>query len=262
MYGPTPCKMQACTPSTATWSSRTPPAAPCSDASARPAAPLGVGDLARAVGLHPNSVREQLRRLEEAGLVRVSVAAPSGRGRPGLRFELVPEPEDPYRVLAGVLADQVAALPDAPAVWTAAGERWGRGCRVGGLERVPLPRRPPRPSRSTPSSTSSPTPGSRPSPFCPGRRRGQAPGLPVPAHRTPPPARGVRHPPRFPPGRAPRAWLARGTRHPSSRWSGPTCVSPGSGGCPVPDLDIDARQPPEQRSVSAVCSISKTILRP
>ena len=63
------------------------------------------------LGLHPNSVREQLRRLEVAGLVRVSRAAPSGRGRPGLRFDLVPEPEDPYRVLAGVLADQVAALP-------------------------------------------------------------------------------------------------------------------------------------------------------
>jgi predicted ArsR family transcriptional regulator len=90
------------------------------------AAPLGVGDLARAVGLHPNSVREQMRRLEVAGLVRVSRAAPSGRGRPGLRFDLVPEPEQPYRVLAGVLADQVAALPDAPAVWKAAGERWGR----------------------------------------------------------------------------------------------------------------------------------------
>jgi predicted ArsR family transcriptional regulator len=89
--------------------------------------PLGVADLARAVGLHPNSVREQLRRLEAAGLVRVSRAEPSGRGRPGLRFVLAPEPEDPYRVLAGVLADQVATLPDAQGAWEAAGERWGRG---------------------------------------------------------------------------------------------------------------------------------------
>ncbi len=88
-------------------------------------APLGVQELARRHGLHPNSVREQLRRLEEAGLVRGSVAAPSGRGRPGLRFEAVPEPQDPYRLLAGVLADQVAELPDASAAWTAAGERWG-----------------------------------------------------------------------------------------------------------------------------------------
>jgi predicted ArsR family transcriptional regulator len=91
------------------------------------AAPLGVGDLAGTVGLHPNSVREQMRRLEAAGLVRVSSAEPSGRGRPGLRFVLAPEPEDPYRVLAGLLADQVAALPDARGAWEAAGERWGRG---------------------------------------------------------------------------------------------------------------------------------------
>jgi predicted ArsR family transcriptional regulator len=97
------------------------------DALREAAVPLGVGDLARTVGLHPNSVREQMRRLEAARLVQVSHAAPSGRGRPGLRFVLAPEPEDPYRVLASVLADQVAALPDARRAWEAAGERWGRG---------------------------------------------------------------------------------------------------------------------------------------
>jgi predicted ArsR family transcriptional regulator len=58
------------------------------DALREAAAPLGVGDLAGTVGLHPNSVREQMRRLEAAGLVRVSSAEPSGRGRPGLRFVL------------------------------------------------------------------------------------------------------------------------------------------------------------------------------
>ena len=95
------------------------------------AAPLGVGDLAGAVGLHHNSVREQMRRLEVAGLVQVSHAAPSGRGRPGLRFALAPEPEDPYRVLAGVLADEVAALPGVEAVSAAAGERWGKAAASG-----------------------------------------------------------------------------------------------------------------------------------
>lgn len=88
--------------------------------------PSSVRDLATALGLHANSVREQLQRLTAAGLVLVTRAAPSGRGRPGLRYALAPQPEEPYRVLAGVLADQVAALPDAPAVWEAAGERWGR----------------------------------------------------------------------------------------------------------------------------------------
>jgi predicted ArsR family transcriptional regulator len=89
-------------------------------------APAGVRELAGRLGLHPNSVREQLRHLEEAGLARASFAAPSGRGRPGLRFELIPEPEDPYRILAGVLVAQVAELPEASAIWSAAGERWGR----------------------------------------------------------------------------------------------------------------------------------------
>lgn len=96
------------------------------DALREKSVPLGVRTLADRLALHPNSVREQLRRLEVAGLVRASVAAPSGRGRPGLRFEPVPEPEDPYRILAGLLADEVAELPDAPALWTAAGQRWGR----------------------------------------------------------------------------------------------------------------------------------------
>ncbi len=89
--------------------------------------PQGVRDLADVVGLHHNSVREQLQRLERAGLVQVTRAEPSGRGRPGLRYAVALEPEEPYRVLAGVLADQVAALPDASAAWAAAGERWGRG---------------------------------------------------------------------------------------------------------------------------------------
>ncbi len=89
-------------------------------------APVGVTELAMRLRLHPNSVREQLRRLEGAGLVQVSVARLQGRGRPGLRFAPRPQPEDPFRLLAGALADEVAHLPDAPAIWLAAGERWGR----------------------------------------------------------------------------------------------------------------------------------------
>jgi predicted ArsR family transcriptional regulator len=104
--------------------------------------PQGVRVLADRLELHPNSVREQLRRLEEAGLVRATLAAPSGRGRPGLRFEPVPEPEDPYRVLAGVLVDELAEVPGAQALWAAAGERWGRAAataaRDAGPAGVPL----------------------------------------------------------------------------------------------------------------------------
>jgi predicted ArsR family transcriptional regulator len=107
------------------------------DALRATAGPLAVRALADRLALHPNSVREQLRRLEEAGLVRASLAAPSGRGRPGLRFESVPEPEDPYRVLAGVLADEVAALPDAPARLAAAGQRWGRAAAGAARDAAP-----------------------------------------------------------------------------------------------------------------------------
>ncbi len=107
------------------------------DALREAAAPLGVRALAERLALHPNSVREQLRRLEESGLVRASVAAPSGRGRPGLRFGLAPEPEDPYRVLADVLADEVAELPDAPALWSAAGRRWGRAAAAAARDAAP-----------------------------------------------------------------------------------------------------------------------------
>lgn len=89
--------------------------------------PLDVRALAGRVGLHPNSAREQLRRLIDAGLVQVTTATPSGRGRPGLRYRATAEAlVDPYRHLAGVLADQLVTQPDASAFTMAAGERWGR----------------------------------------------------------------------------------------------------------------------------------------
>ncbi|HEX5828937.1 MAG TPA: helix-turn-helix domain-containing protein [Candidatus Limnocylindrales bacterium] len=88
--------------------------------------PLGVRELAALVGIHVNSAREQLHRLERAGMVRSRVAAPVGRGRPVHLFELRPDPDaEPFRALAGALASEVAQLPGAAAVATAAGERWG-----------------------------------------------------------------------------------------------------------------------------------------
>lgn len=91
---------------------------------------VGVRELAETVGLHPNSVREQLDQLVDAGLVARSIAPPVGRGRPGLRYAAEPEDGDPdpnaYRELARVLADQLALQPDPAATATGAGERWGR----------------------------------------------------------------------------------------------------------------------------------------
>lgn len=92
--------------------------------------PVGVRELAETVGLHTNSVREQLDQLVDAGLVARSIAPPAGRGRPGLRYVAAPEDGDPdpnaYRELARVLADQLALQPDPVAAATGAGERWGR----------------------------------------------------------------------------------------------------------------------------------------
>jgi predicted ArsR family transcriptional regulator len=56
------------------------------------ARPMGIRELADAVDLHPNTAREHLDLLVEAGLVRRETAAAAGRGRPGLRY--VAEPQE------------------------------------------------------------------------------------------------------------------------------------------------------------------------
>lgn len=45
-------------------------------------APAGTGEVATALGLHPNGVRRQLERMQEAGLLERS-RSKGGRGRPG-----------------------------------------------------------------------------------------------------------------------------------------------------------------------------------
>ena len=97
-------------------------------------APLGVGEMAAAVGLHPNTVRAHLQQLIDAGLVLHETARSIGRGRPAVRFRANPDGADddpePYRALARVLTEQLAARTDAGAQARAAGERWGRSLAV------------------------------------------------------------------------------------------------------------------------------------
>ena len=90
--------------------------------------PMEIRELADAVGLHPNSVREQLARLADAGLVATEAAPPSGRGRPRLRYGARPEGDKqaPYRALAGVLAEELGRMADPATRAAEAGERWGR----------------------------------------------------------------------------------------------------------------------------------------
>lgn len=99
--------------------------------------PLGLRDLADRVGLHPNTVREHLRLLTDAGIVACELASPAGRGRPGLRYSVDPAATDvgddprPYAQLAAVLADQLAGREHGGAEATEAGARWGRAAAAG-----------------------------------------------------------------------------------------------------------------------------------
>lgn len=92
--------------------------------------PAGVRQLAETVGLHPNSVREQLDQLVDTGLVVRHVAPPVGRGRPSMLYAAGPDADDPdpnaYRELAAILADELAGQRGAAAGAVAAGERRGR----------------------------------------------------------------------------------------------------------------------------------------
>ncbi|TFB94091.1 metalloregulator ArsR/SmtB family transcription factor [Cryobacterium sp. HLT2-28] len=105
--------------------------------------PLTADAIAARVGLHPNTVRSHLDRLTEAGFATGAAEALGKPGRPRLLFRAAPSPEDApedsYRVLAGILAegmaagatgaqvtgDRSAALSGADAA-ALAGSRWGR----------------------------------------------------------------------------------------------------------------------------------------
>lgn len=99
--------------------------------------PLGLRELAAMVGLHPNTAREHLRLLVDAGLVTCELAPPAGRGRPGLRYSADPAATDvgddprPYAQLAAALADQLAGAEHPASQAVEAGARWGRAVAAG-----------------------------------------------------------------------------------------------------------------------------------
>lgn len=110
-----------------------------------------VGELAQALGGHPNTTRHHLRALLAAGLVQVPDAADEagpigagsvregGRGRPAARYVVTPQGRgtasggvegDPaaeeYLALAGAFADRLAALGvDTSEESRAVGRAWG-----------------------------------------------------------------------------------------------------------------------------------------
>ena len=94
--------------------------------------PLGIPEMAGNVGLHPNTIRSHLRRLELAGLVSPQVEDRTTRGRPKVLFKPGPEAEDMepgvrnYRLLATILAGFInSGLPDPETAAELAGRGWG-----------------------------------------------------------------------------------------------------------------------------------------
>lgn len=97
----------------------------------REAAPLGLQELAEHTGLHVNTVRFHLERLEADGLVVRETETRSQPGRPRLTFtasarpDLGPERRS-YRLLAEMLAGYFAtAVPDASKEAVRIGKAWG-----------------------------------------------------------------------------------------------------------------------------------------
>jgi len=94
-------------------------------------APLGVGDVAKAVGLHANTARFHLDALVDAGVVERSSEERLQPGRPRTLYHAVPEAaragQRSYRLLAEILTSYVASRSEDPAAAALeAGQAWGR----------------------------------------------------------------------------------------------------------------------------------------
>lgn len=104
--------------------------------------PVNVPSMAEALGLHPNTIRSHLRRLEAAGLVVSETEIRTTRGRPRQLFKLGPAAEEigqgarDYKLLASMLAGYAKAGSDDPASTAeSAGRAWGG--YLGAQDRLP-----------------------------------------------------------------------------------------------------------------------------
>lgn len=91
--------------------------------------PLSVADLAERLGVHPNTARFHLDALAEAGQVERVSAVQAGPGRPALAYQARPgmDREGPrsYRLLAEILAGNLATGPEPVTRAIEAGRTWG-----------------------------------------------------------------------------------------------------------------------------------------
>src|SRR5690348_6424564 len=93
--------------------------------------PLGVGDVAARVGLHPNTTRFHLDGLVEQGLVRRDNEERDVPGRPRALYAALPHGaragRRSYRLLAEILTSYLASSSRQPErAALKAGEAWGR----------------------------------------------------------------------------------------------------------------------------------------
>jgi predicted ArsR family transcriptional regulator len=91
--------------------------------------PVGIEALATLTGRHPNTVREHLDRLIEAGLVVRYASLPRGRGRPAWLYQAVgpaPAPTDYPEVAAALAWATRETEGDHVSEAAATGRRWGR----------------------------------------------------------------------------------------------------------------------------------------
>jgi len=88
--------------------------------------PMGIRDIADAVGLHVSTVRGHLDVLQDAGLVTSEQVVTDARGRPPLAWTATAaattSADGGYRLLAEILLSQ---LVDRPASPLESGRRWG-----------------------------------------------------------------------------------------------------------------------------------------
>ncbi|MFV0253394.1 MAG: helix-turn-helix transcriptional regulator [Beutenbergiaceae bacterium] len=91
--------------------------------------PIGIADLADRLQIHPNTVRFHLDHLTVAGRVEAVETQAGGPGRPPRRYRAVRSMDHTgprnYQLLARVLIEGMADLPDPIPLALAAGQRWG-----------------------------------------------------------------------------------------------------------------------------------------
>jgi predicted ArsR family transcriptional regulator len=88
--------------------------------------PLSSGEIAGELGVHVNTVRTHLARLESVGLVCSENERRDGPGRPCRLFSVRRDPaEDEHALLAAALASALDPIAEGPSLAEAAGRGWG-----------------------------------------------------------------------------------------------------------------------------------------